>query len=200
MSRTLQFLKILCCSFFLQLKSSWTRDLSGANTTNKFLSKLENKYQNKNIQDRQTENFAILTHKSGSVTRLFGIFLLHESNPSGPLINCFKWFFLKIRFRSRYLNFKWLRTDYHCVESENWIFENPKLANTAWSQALRRLTLRGVRLCTVLACAESNNFWGFSKISISREFWIHLSIFRNICTFEKFSKVQNWLRLRRVTN
>ena len=36
---------------------------------------------------------------SGSVTRFVGIFLSHESNPSGPLINRLKWFCLKIRFR-----------------------------------------------------------------------------------------------------
>ena len=31
-------------------------------------------------------------------TRFFGIFLFHESKPSGPLIKRLKWFCLKVRF------------------------------------------------------------------------------------------------------
>ena len=33
----------------------------------------------------------------GAVSRDFKNFFFHESNPSGPLINSLKWFFLKIR-------------------------------------------------------------------------------------------------------
>ena len=35
----------------------------------------------------------------GQCHEIFGIFLFHESKPSGPLINRLKWFCFKVRFR-----------------------------------------------------------------------------------------------------
>ena len=62
--------------------------------------------------------------------------------------------------------------------SRNKCFESPKLANTARSQTLHRLTLSRIKQFILLL-----------NISISRESRIHLLIFRNI--FENFSKIQN---------
>ena len=83
--------------------------------------------------------------------RLFSIFLFHESNTSGPLINRLKWLCLKICFRgdigeefdSAQANTVQSRTPGSVsqrVESGILIFENPKLANTVWSRTLHRLT------------------------------------------------------------
>ena len=58
---------------------------------------------------------------------MFWPFLLHESNPSGHLINRLKWFCLKISF---------------CLFIRE--ISDSAQAYTAWSQTLRRLTLRGV--------------------------------------------------------
>ena len=45
---------------------------------------------------------------------------------------------------------------------------------------------------------SQNNFFRFSKTSISREFRVHMSNFRNI--FENFLKIQNWLTLHGFNN
>ena len=51
------------------------------------------KRQDKELRDK-------LQDLKGAVSRDFQpLFFFHESNPSGPLINRLKWFFLKIRFR-----------------------------------------------------------------------------------------------------
>ena len=63
--------------------------------------------------------------------RFVGIFLFYESNPSGPLINWLKCFYLKICFHG----------DIHEIS-------DPEQTNNAQgSQTLRRLTQLGVRLC-----------------------------------------------------
>ena len=77
-------------------------------------------------------------------------------------------------------------------------------AYTARSQKIKLaeiqnwLTLRGVRLCAGLHCMESNKYFRFLNVFISREFRIHMMIFRK--KLEYFSKIQNWLTLRRVNN
>ena len=64
---------------------------------------------------------------------IFGIFFMNQTYLGrGPLINRFKCFFLKIRFSG----------DIRGISD----FAQ---ANTARCQTLRRLTLRGVRLCAV---------------------------------------------------
>ena len=68
--------------------------------------------------------------------RNFVIFVYHELKPSGPLINRLKWFCSKIHFHED------IRKISDSAESEIEISANPKLANTARSRTLRRLTLR----------------------------------------------------------
>ena len=68
--------------------------------------------------DQRVKIFSILV--KGAVSRDFRPIFFHKSNPSGPLINKLKWFFLKIRFRK---------------DIRYWSLKN---------STLRRLTLRGV--------------------------------------------------------
>ena len=61
-------------------------------------------------------------------------------------------------------------------------------ANTARSQTLHRLTLRGGRLCTLLACAESENliFKNPKLANTAQSQQLH------------FPKIQKWLTLHGV--
>ena len=67
----------------------------------------------------------------GSVTRIFVIFLFHESKPSGTLINRLKWFSVKIRFCE---DIREISDSAQCKPTQSW--------------TPRRLTLRGVELRT----------------------------------------------------
>ena len=95
-------------------------------------------------------------YERDSVTRFFGTSLFHESKPS--LINRLKWFCWKF------------------------VFEEIFAKNLFW----RKLTLRKAGLCAGKHCSESNTFFRFSKISISKELRIHMVIFRK--NFENFQK------------
>ena len=57
--------------------------------------------KNKNVNiGLKSGNSSIVPDLQGAVSRDFlPLFFFHESNPSGPLINRLKYFFLKIRFR-----------------------------------------------------------------------------------------------------
>ena len=75
---------------------------------------------------------------------IFGNFLFHESKPSGPLINRLKWFCVSFVFGKIFAkNSTLCRLTLGGVEIE--MFANPKLANTARSWTLRRLSLRIVK-------------------------------------------------------
>ena len=51
------------------------------------------------LQGQEPDNqWRLLIHYRGSVTRFSTSIFFHQSNPSGPLINRLNWFFLKIRF------------------------------------------------------------------------------------------------------
>ena len=101
---------------------------------------------------------------SVSVTRLFGLFLFHESNPPGPLINRPKWFRWKIHFRG---DIREISMTPHWLTLRGIIklnLRNPKVTNTARSQAPRPswLTLRGALSTHILSlraspCLEREN-------------------------------------------
>ena len=117
---------------------------------------------------------------------VFWNILFHESNPSGPycIINRLKCFLLKIRFRgdiqilSDFVQANTARSQtlhrQHCAELNSTQSNTAPSQKNKFSQIQNWLTLRRVRLRAVLACAETNNIFWFSKISISREFRIQL--------------------------
>ena len=84
-----------------------------------------------------------------------------------------------------------LKNSFSRIYSRNTVGDSAQ-ANTAMREKTKFfiiqnwLTMPGVRLCTVLASTESNNFVLLSNISISREFRIHLLIFlKNVENFRK---------------
>ena len=81
----------------------------------------------------------------GQCHEIFSYFLFYESKPSGPPDKQATMVLLKNSFSRRYSRKIRLRAVLACAESKIEIFANPKLANTARSQTLRRLTLRGVK-------------------------------------------------------
>ena len=117
------------------------------------------------------------THFKMAVSRDFLAFLFHKSNPSWLLINRLKWFLLKIRFREIFeflLNIFLTRglKSLHkmlvlvCVA-------HPLKARRGLQRKQKKnslpakLFLRGVWLCAVLACSESDYVqFGFSAIVI----------------------------------
>ena len=69
----------------------------------------------------------IMLNLKGLCHEIFNPYFCHESNPSGPLINRLKWYFLKIRFCE----------DIRILSSKN--------------STPRRLTLRGIEIFDRLA-------------------------------------------------
>ena len=78
----------------------------------------------------------------GQCNEIFDLYFFHESNPSGPLINRLKWFFLKNSLARRYSNLKFEK--FHSAQ-----------ANTArskfflTSQPFKNLTKKLVLVCIV---------------------------------------------------
>ena len=114
-------------------------------------------------------NVAKISHQKVCHEIICHFFISWIEAISGPLINRLKWFCLKIHF---------------CLDIRK-KFDSAQ-ANTARSQQLKCpqirnwLTLHGVRICTgaTLCGAESNKFFRFLNVFISREFRIHIMIFR----------------------